>query len=79
MWLLIVSIIIFIVVIGFIIVANGPTINTNSNRDCDCPNRGPNGCPNRGPNGCPSRDPCNRCGKPKHHCRCNKNVGCPFC
>ncbi len=70
MWLLIASIIIFIIILGFIVMGNSPNPNTN----CDCPNRGPNGCPN----GCP-KSPCNRCGKPRHHCRCNKNVGCSFC
>lgn len=49
---------------------NIPNPNTNSNRDYGCPGDCSGGCP---------RCPCNRCGKPKHHCRCNKNVGCPFC
>ena len=66
MWLLIVSIIIFIIILGFIVMANSPSPNSNTNRECGCSG----GCP---------KCSCNRCGKPRRHCHCNKNVGCPFC
>ena len=47
---------------------NSPTPTSNSNCGDGC-----GGAPK-----CP-KCPCNRCGKPRHHCRCNKNVDCPFC
>lgn len=65
MWLLTVSVILFIAVIGFIVFANWPT--SMSNRKCNC---GGGGCP---------KCPCNRCGQPKQQCRCNAAGGCPFC
>ena len=66
MWLLTVSVILFIVVIGFIVYANWPT--SMSNRKCNCGGGG--GC---------SKCPCNRCGQQKPQCRCNPAGGCPFC
>lgn len=66
MWILIASIIIFIIVIGMIIYANQPS-NTSAQ-----------GCGRCGGGGCP-QCPCNRCGVPKQRCGCPKQGGCQFC
>ncbi len=66
MWLLTVSIVIFIIVIAMIIYANKPT------------STGTQGCGRCGGGGCP-QCPCNRCGVPKPRCGCPKQGGCQFC
>ncbi len=66
MWLLIASIVLFIVVIGFIIYANMPS----STAPTSC-----GGCST----GCP-KCPCRQCGMPRHRCGCGPPAGgCPFC
>ena len=70
MWLLVASVILLIVVIGFIVVANLPSASASS-EDSPC------GCGK----GCP-RCPCQRCGVPKRRCGCGPQGGaggCPFC
>lgn len=70
MWLLIVSIIVFLIVIGLIAYANWPrSLGSNGCAGDDCP-------------GCGScQGPCNRCHKPKNRCGCPKppGGGCSFC
>lgn len=68
MWLLTVSVILFIIVIGFIIYGNWPPKSGDNKCGCTTNKR----CP---------RCPCNRCGQSKSHCRCNIDGGdrCQFC
>ena len=70
MLILVFSIILFIVVIGFLIYPNLPALSTG--RSCGCGQAQSNAeCP---------KCPCNRCGQAKHHCRCNAAAGgCSFC
>jgi hypothetical protein len=65
MWLLSVSIIIFLIVIALIVYANWPE---SASSDCGC------GAPR-----C-QKCPCNKCGVPKKRCGCGPPPGgCPFC
>lgn len=63
MWLLTVSIIVFIIVIALIVYSNWPA--TASGKSC-------------GSDPCPP-PPCNACGVPKPRCRCPPAGSCQFC
>ena len=73
MWILAFSIILFIVVIGFLAYPNLPPFSTG--RRCGCGQAPSN-------DECP-RCPCNRCGQAKPRCRCNAAPNaasnCAFC
>jgi hypothetical protein len=70
MWLLFVSILLFVIVIGLLVIAYLPAsrASVDSKEVCQCGK----GCP---------RCPCQRCGMPRAGCGCgvNREGGCPFC
>ena len=69
MWLLTVSVILLVIVIGFIVVANLPSTSASKDAECGC--GGKADCP---------RCPCMGCGMPRRRCGCGpKAGGCPFC